>query len=92
MHYMSSYSSKIIVIEMPLLQIFVMACLSSEEGHNPPGSPQGSKFLVKIIKMVKRKCHITHLNAPKNIYNKQKSQVLHSDRGAQDKTNAKRIN
>ena len=41
---------KIIVIEMSLLLIFVMACLSVEEGHTPPGSPQGSKFLLKIIK------------------------------------------
>jgi hypothetical protein len=82
---------KIIVIEMTLLQIFVMACLSAEEGHTPPGYPQGSKFLLKTFKIAKRKCHITHLNAPENIHSKQNSHLLHADRGAQYKINAKRI-
>ena len=82
---------KIIVIEMTFLQIFVMACLSAEEGHKPPGYPQGSKFLLKIFKITKRKCHITLINAPENIYIKQKSHLLHADRGVQHKTNAKRI-
>jgi hypothetical protein len=50
---------KIIVIEISLLQ--------AEEGHTPLGSPQGSKFLLKIIKMAKRKCHITLLNTPEKI-------------------------
>ena len=82
---------KIIVIEMTLLQIFVMACLSAKEGHTPPGSPQGNKFLLEIFKITKRKCHITHLNVPENSYRKQKSHLLHAERGVQHKNNAKRI-
>ena len=57
---------KIIVIEMSLLLIFVMACLSVEEGHTPPSYLQGNNFHLKIIKIAKRKCHITLFNSPEN--------------------------
>ena len=76
---------------MTFLQIFVMACLSAEEAHTPPGYPQGSNFLLKRIKIPKRKGHITLFNAPKNIHSKQKSHLLHADRRFKHKTNAKRI-
>ena len=81
---------KTIVIEMTFLQIFVMACLSAEEGHTPPGSLQGNKFLLKTNKTAKRKCHITLINAPENNCSKQKSHLLHADRGVQ-KTSAKSL-
>ena len=76
---------------MTLLQIFVMACLSAEEGHTPSGDLQGKKSLPKIIKIAKRKCHITLFNSPENNNNKQKSHLLHADIKFQQKTNAKRI-
>ena len=85
------FKYKTIVIEMTLLQIFVMACLSAKEGHTPPGSPQGNKFLLEIFKITKRKCHITLFNSPENNHIEQKSHLLHADRKVQHKTNAKRI-
>ena len=76
---------------MRLLQIFVMAFLSAEEGHTPSGDLQGKKSLLKIIKVTKRKCYIPLFYSPENIHSKQKSHPMHADREFQNKTDAKRI-
>ena len=76
---------------MTLLQIFVMACLSAEEGHTPCGYLKGNNILLKRIKIAKRKCQITLFNSPENDYRKQKSHLLHADREFQHKANAKII-
>ena len=47
MQYMTLSASKIIVIAMSPLQMFVVACLSSEEGHRTPGPLQGKLILLK---------------------------------------------
>ena len=51
---MTLNSSKIIVIAMSPLQMFVVACLSSEERHKAPGPLQDKLNLLKIIQIPKR--------------------------------------
>ena len=55
-----------------------------------PSSTQLGSSEIKLN--AKRKCHITHLNAPEILNRKKNSQNLHADRGAQDKTSAKSFN
>ena len=55
------------------MQIFVVACLSTEEGHTPPGSPQGKFLLLKIIKNSKRKYQESFLNSPEILDSREKN-------------------
>ena len=69
-----------------------VACLSTEEGHTPPGSPQGKFLPLKIITNNKRKYQEPFWNSPEILDSKEKSQIWCAARVFQYKTNAKRIN
>ena len=71
------------------MQIFVVACICTEEGHTPPGSPQGKFLLLKINKNSKRKYQQPFWNSPEILDSKGKSQIGCAARVFQYETNEK---
>ena len=53
----------------------VVACLSLEELHTPPGSPQDKPIPLKIIKMTKRKHQEHFWKLPENLDSRENSHL-----------------
>ena len=70
----------------------VVACLSADEAHKPPGDPQDKPALLKINKNTKRKHQETFWKLPENLDSKETSHLMGSVRFLDKEHNAKRIN
>ena len=70
----------------------VVACLSADEVHKPPGDPQDKPALLKINKNTKIKHQETFWNSLENLDSKEKSHLLGAARFLDKEHNAKRIN
>ena len=70
----------------------VVACLSADEVHKPPGDPQDRPALLKINKTKKRKHQETFWKLLENLDSKEKSYLLGAARFLDKEQSAKRIN
>ena len=82
---------KIIILKWHHANIYV-ACLSTEEGHTPPGSPLGKLLLLKINKTAKRKHQEHFWKSPEILNSSEKSHLWWAVRFPFREHNAKRIN
>ena len=70
----------------------VVACLSADEVHTPPGDPQDKLHLLKTIINTKRKYQEQLWNSPENLDNREKSHLSCAARYFHLEHNAKSIN
>ena len=70
----------------------VVAFLSADEVHKPPGDPQDKLHLLKIVLNTKRKYQEHFWNSPENIGSREKSHLWWAVRFYFKEHNAKRIN